>query len=120
MNAVLSKSQSTIKVLSTGQVSHSDTIPEGFSQAMQALRVEMIDVMYKAEHNPSFASASDDGERFRLMFPSHPSAENYNCSSTNVAYLLQYGIAELLNEDLVKDARCALHFQIQLDYYKLS
>ena len=64
MNAVqstlCSKSQNTIKVLSIGQVPHSYTVPEGLSEAMQALRAEIIDVMYKAQYNHGFASASDN------------------------------------------------------------
>ena len=105
MNAIPSKSQSLLKVLSTGQVSHIGAVPEVLSEAMQVLRAEIIDVMYKAQYNHSFSSASDDGERFRLMFPGHPAAENYKCSSTKSAYLLQYGVAELLKEDLMKDIR---------------
>ena len=39
------------------------------------------------------------------MFPGHPAAENYKCSSAKSAYLLPYGIVEPLKKDLVKDMR---------------
>ena len=98
MKAVPSKSQTLLKVLSTGQVSHSGAVPEVLSDAMQALKAEVIDVMYKAQYNCSFSSASGDGIRYRMMFPGHPAAENYSCSSTKSAYMLQYGIAEVFDE----------------------
>ena len=70
---------------------------------MQALKAEIIDVLYKVQYNYSFSSASGDGECYRLMFPGHPAAENYKCSSTKSAYLLQYGIVDIFKEEIVKD-----------------
>ena len=103
MKAVPAKSQTLLKV-STGKVSHSGAVvPEVLSDSMQALKAEIIDVIYKAQYNYSFSSASGDAARYRMMFPGHPAAENYSCSSTKSTYLLKYGIAELLKEDLIKD-----------------
>ena len=103
--AVPSKSQTLLQILPTGQVSHTGAgaAPEALSDKMQALKAEVIDVMYKAQYNYSFSSAQGDGDRYRLMFPGHPAAENYSCSSTKSAYMLQYGIGEILKEDLKKD-----------------
>ena len=75
------------------------------SGPMQALRGGIIEsLLHKAEYNPSFSSSSDDGERFQLMFPGHPAALNYQCSSTKTAYLLRYGISEFVFEELKQDA----------------
>ena len=37
------------------------------------------------------------------MFPGHPATINYHCSSTKSAYLLRYGIAEVLLEEIKND-----------------
>ena len=79
----------------SGEVSHSAALPEDLSDEMQALKAEIIDVLYKVQYNYSFSSASGDGECYRLMFPGHPAAENYKCSSTKSAYLLQYRIVDI-------------------------
>lgn len=43
---------------------------------MQALKAEIFPTLHKAEYNHRFCSAEQDGKRFRLMFPGHPSAVN--------------------------------------------
>ena len=63
MKAVPAKSQTLLKVLSTGKVSHSGAVPEVLSDAMQALKAEVIDVINKAQYNYSFSSASGDAAR---------------------------------------------------------
>ena len=90
-------------MLPSGEVSHSAALPEDLSDKMIALKAEIIDVLYKVHYNYSFSSASGDGKRYPLMFPGHPAAENYNCSSSKSAYLLQYGIVDIFKEELVKD-----------------
>ena len=37
------------------------------------------------------------------MFPNHPASEHCNCSSTKSSYLLRYGIAEVLFEEIKND-----------------
>ena len=93
-----------LKVLPSEEVSHSaHALPEDLSDKMQALKAEIIDVLYKVQYNYSFSSVSGDGERYRLMFPGHPAAGNYKCSSTKSAYLLLYRIVDIFKEELVKD-----------------
>ena len=70
---------------------------------MQGLCTEIIETLHKLEYNQSFASATNDGDKFRLMFPNHPASEHYHCSSTKSSYLLRYGIAEVLFEEIKND-----------------
>ena len=65
---------------------------------MHALRAEVIETLHKVQYNISFNSAQNDGDRFRLMFPDHPAAEKYACSSTKSSYLVTHGIAPYLTE----------------------
>ena len=37
------------------------------------------------------------------MFSNHPASEDYHCSSTKSSYLLRYGIAEVLFEEIRND-----------------
>ena len=39
------------------------------------------------------------------MFPGHPAAEKYSCSSTKSAYLLRYGISEILKSEQIQDIK---------------
>ena len=93
-----------LKVLPSEEASHSaHGLSEDLSDKTQALKPEIINVLYKVHYNYSFSSASSDGECYRLMFSGHPAAENYKCFSTKSAYFLQYGIVDILKEELVKD-----------------
>ena len=62
---------------------------------MQGLRAEIIETLHKVEYNQSFSSATNDGNRFRMMFPNHSASEHYHCSSTKSSHLLRYGIAKV-------------------------
>ena len=73
--------------------------------AMQALKAEIIETLHKTEYNHSFSSAEKDGELYRLMFPGHPAAEKYSCFSTKSAYLLRYGISEILKSEQIQDIK---------------
>ena len=87
---------------------------EVLTPAMQALKAEIIETLHKTEYNHSFSSAEKDGERYWLMFPGHPAAEKYSCSSTKSAYLLRYGISEILKSEQIhhdiKDVPCTFKF----------
>ena len=66
-------------------------------------------MLNKTEYNHSFSSASDDGKRYRLMFPGHPAATYYQCSTTKSAYLLRYGITKLLKVERIGDIHQVLY-----------
>ena len=69
--AVPSKLQALLKVLPSEEVSHSDrALPDDLSDKMQALKPEIINVLYKVHYNYSFSSASGDGKRYPLLVPS--------------------------------------------------
>ena len=73
---------------------------------MQALKAEIIETLHKTEYNHSFSSAEKDGERYCLMFPGHSATEKYSCTfTTKSAYLLQYGISEILKSEQIQDIR---------------
>ena len=103
-------SQHKICISPSGNLSLSGAKEAQLSGPMQALRAEIIESLHKAEYNHSFSSSSDDGERLQLMFPGHPAALNYQCSSTKTAYLLRYGISEFVFEELKQDAANIIKF----------
>ena len=39
------------------------------------------------------------------MFPGHPGADKYSCSSTKFAYLLRYGFSEVLKAGQIQDIK---------------
>ena len=91
-------SQRTLCSTSSEQLSTSGEDEVELSPAMQGLRAEIIETMHKVECNQSFASATNDG-----MFPNHPASKHYHCSSRKSSYLLRYGIAEVLFEEIKND-----------------
>jgi hypothetical protein len=106
-------SQSTLAVSATGAIIHTGgeaVLPI----AMQALRAEVLETLHKAEYNQSFSSGKDDGDRYRLMFPGHPAAEHYHSGPTKVAYLLRYGVAEVLLRELIGDM-CDMPYTFKFD-----
>ena len=70
---------------------------------MQGLHAETKETLHKGEYNQIFASATNEEGRFWLMFPNHPVSEDYHFSSTKCLYLLCYGIAEVLFEEIKND-----------------
>ena len=72
----------------------------GLSEANKVLKAEIINLLHMVEYNISFSSASQDNERFRVMFPDSDIAKKYNCSSTKVAYLLKHGLGDFLREKI--------------------
>ena len=96
-------SQKTLCSTLNGQLSTSGENEEELSPAMQGLHAEIMETLHKVEYNQSFASATNDGDRFRLMFLNHPASEHYHCSNTKSSYLLRYGVGEVLFEKIKND-----------------
>ena len=87
-------------------VAHTHGGAEVLTPAMQALKAEIIETLHKTEYNHSFSSAEKDGERYCLMFPGHSATEKYSCTfTTKSAYLLQYGISEILKSEQIQDIK---------------
>ena len=76
----------------------------GLSEANKVLKAEIINLLHMVKYNISFSSASQDNERFRVMFPDSDIAKKYHCSSTKVAYLLNYALGDFLSEKLKEEA----------------
>ena len=96
-------SQSILCSTSSGQLSTSVENEVELSRAMQGLHAETKETLHKGEYNQIFASATNEEGRFWLMFPNHPVSEDYHFSSTKCLYLLCYGIAEVLFEEIKND-----------------
>ena len=64
-------------------------------QKLQALKV--------VSSNYSFASTTDDAERFRLMFPDLPTAVKYQQSRTKVNYVIKHGISPYVKGLYIND-----------------
>ena len=88
--AVPFQTQSQLKILPTGHIAHTHGSLEILSPEMRALKAEIFETLHKAEYNHSFSNAEKDGELFRLMFPGHPAADKYSCSSTKSSYLFKW------------------------------
>ena len=104
--ATPSKTQSLLSILPTGHMTHTHRGAEILTPVMQALKAEIIETLHKTEYNHSFSSAEKDGERYCLMFPGHSATEKYSCTfTTKSAYLLQYGISEILKSEQIQDIK---------------
>ena len=57
------------------------------------------------EKTHSFASAKDDSDRFKLMFPDSTIAKGYQQSDSKIQYVIKYGIADHLKKQLIYDVR---------------
>ena len=79
----------------TPQLSKQDLVIK--AETMQALKV--------VSSNYAFASTSDDGDRFRVMFPDSSIAENYQMSRTKTSYVIKHGIAPFVKEQAVEEFR---------------
>ena len=74
-----------------------------FSLEEEVERAEIIQALKVVESNYSYASVSDDAERFCLMFPDSKIAKRYKQSRTKVNYVIQYGIAPYIKDLYIKD-----------------
>ena len=100
---------SLLSILPTGCIAHTHGGAEVLTPAMQALKDEIIETLHKTEYNHSFYSAEKDGEQYRLMIAGHPAAEKYSCPSTKSAYILRYGINEILKSEQIQDIKDVLY-----------
>ena len=71
--------------------------------ADQVLSAEIIEDLNKIDKNQSFKSADEDNEKFSRMFPDSEIAKNYQQGKTKVKYMVQFGIAPYVKEQLMAD-----------------
>ena len=67
------------------------------------MKAETLQVLKVVSSNYSFASTTDDGERFRLMYPDSPTAAKYQQSRTKVNYVIKHGISPYVKDLYIKD-----------------
>ena len=60
----------------------------------QVMKAETLQALKVVSSNYSFASTTDDAERFRLMFPDSPTAAKYQQSRTKVNYVINKAISD--------------------------
>ena len=75
------------------------------SEKDQVLRAEILQALHMVNKNISFASAADDNERFRIMFPDSAIAKAYRQADSKVQYVVKYGIALDVKKNLIEDAK---------------
>lgn len=103
--------QRTFEV-TNGKVSFQPKRAMALSPEDQVTKAEILQAMHFASSNYSFASASDDGERFQMMFPDSQIARTYRQSETKLKYNIQYGIAPFIRKQLIYDInKCPFTFK---------
>ena len=68
-------------------------------------KTEVLQSLKHFSSNHSFASAIDDSEQFKLMFPGFKIARSYKQGESKLRYSIQYGIAPYIKEQLLQDLR---------------
>ena len=71
----------------------------------QVLRAETIQALKCVDSNLSFASANDDGDRFRTMSPGSKIAEQYCQNETKMNYVIQFGLSSYFEDVLKSDLK---------------
>ena len=79
------------------------------------IKAEILQALKCVESNYSFNSASDDSERFKLMFPDSHIAQNYQQGKTKIMYNIQFGIAPYVKEMLIFDINNRTPFTFKFD-----
>ena len=69
----------------------------------QVMKAETLQALKVVSSNYSFASTTDDAERFGLMFPDLPTAVKYQQSRTKVNYVIKHGISPYIKALYIND-----------------
>ena len=69
------------------------------------LKTEILQALHMVEKTHSFASATGDSGRFKLMFPDSTIAKGYQQSDSKVQYVINYDIADHLKKQLIYDVK---------------
>ena len=69
----------------------------------KVMKAETLQALKVVSSNYSFASACDDGDRFREMFPDSVIAKNYHQSKTKVNYTIKHGISPYVKDLYLND-----------------
>ena len=69
-------------------------------QVIRAVTLRALDCV---QSNYSFASANNDNEKFKQMFPNSKIAQSYRQGEMKVKYVIQFGIAPFVKEQMIRD-----------------
>ena len=69
-------------------------------QVIRAVTLRALDCV---QSNYSFASANNDNEKFKQMFPDSKIAQSYRQGEMKVKYVIQFGIAPFVKEQMIRD-----------------
>ena len=79
-------------------------ISEILTSQEDVIRAEIIQVLKVVDSNYSFfLSTTDDGDRFRSMFPDSNIAKQYPMSRTNVGFVIKHGISPIVEDHYIQD-----------------
>ena len=79
----------------------------------QVIKAEILQALNYVDNNYSFASAENDNNLLRAMFPNSSIAKSYEMSSTKLQYILKFGVSPYVKEKLicnVKNSPCTFKF----------
>ena len=71
----------------------------------KVIKAETIQALDFIQSNYSFASAANDSEKFRIMFPDSEIAKSYSQGETKVKYVIQFGIAPYIKQLILDDIK---------------
>ena len=74
-----------------------------FSPEYKVTKAETLIALKFVESNYSFASATEDSELYKEIFPDSLIAKNYQMGETKVKYVIQHGISPYVSECKVND-----------------
>ena len=69
----------------------------------QVLRAETLQSLDYVSSNYSFASAKNDSDKFKMMFPDSKIAQTYYQSETKFKYVTQFGIAPYIKKLMLNE-----------------
>ena len=69
----------------------------------QVLKAETLQALDYVSSNYSFASAKNDSDKFKMMFPDSKIAQTYHQSETKIKYVTQFGIAPYVKKPMLND-----------------
>ena len=96
-------SQRVIVSTSRNNLSLSSTTSVLLTPEDEVVKAETLQALDYVSSNYSFVSAKNDSEKFRRMFPDSKIAEAYQQGETKIKYVIQFGIAPYIKNELLND-----------------
>ena len=71
----------------------------------QVIRARTLRALHCVQSNYSFTSVNNDNEKFKQMFSDSKIAQSYKQGETKIKYVIQFGIASFVKEQMIRDFR---------------